>query len=461
MITEKTIKMGDVRTALRSTLSATDGTAPSIQASASAMMRMYDSPSLAVAEWRNVLQTCTDSQLLPLLYVTNEVLQISKRNRGNKYLEAFSPMLNGSLQLICERDPSVTEKVRRTTKIWGDRRIFSTRYVGELLQGLEDYRNGKMLIPVQARNTEKPSFSPQWKREERHTMEVIQQPKSSPNNDIPSDDSIQFDDFQNDSHDNDDDDDPFLNSGPSLLDVNVSVDKQALQRDASRSSLGVKRRRSSLQNDINDGDLKTKQKISPKRKAALTASSMVELVDQLYHLDAESKAISRVLSSITSSDLCKSTDEVNEVGDELIDLHTQMNSMMLDVKKQEKNLWYAAEGKRNIELEFKRYLVWMKAGLHVDKDEIKFCDDLEKKLTLLQLVHADAKKARDTKRINDALQLETAEAAAKEKAEQEERKRSLEKIEKESSMIETKPGMVWNKTLREYQYLDTEESWRD
>ena len=46
-------------------------------------------------------------------------------------------------------------------------------------------------------------------------------------------------------------------------------------------------------------------------------------------------------------------------------------------------------------------------------------------------------------------------------AQKEEVKRSLEQIQKQSSMNEARPGMVWNKQTREYQYIDTEESWRD
>eukprot|EP00957_Ditylum_brightwellii_P009052 683927-Ditylum_brightwellii.AAC.1 len=117
--------MGDAAS-LRSTLLSTNNTAQSIQNSASTMMRLYDrSASLAVSEWRNSLQTCSTQNLLPLLYVANEVLQTSKRNRGNKFLEAFSPVLKSSLQFICERDKKIVEKVRRTAKIWGDRRVFS------------------------------------------------------------------------------------------------------------------------------------------------------------------------------------------------------------------------------------------------------------------------------------------------------------------------------------------------
>ena len=135
--------MGDTAH-LRTVLSQTDMSQPAIQSSAAAMMKFYDKNAapLTVSEWRSQLQSCRPDQLLPLLYVANEVLQTSKRNRGPKFLEAFAEVLGSSLRFICERDRSIVEKVRRTAKIWGDRQVYSPRFVGQLLGGLEDLRGG-------------------------------------------------------------------------------------------------------------------------------------------------------------------------------------------------------------------------------------------------------------------------------------------------------------------------------
>jgi hypothetical protein len=72
-----------------------------------------------------------------------------------------------------------------------------------------------------------------------------------------------------------------------------------------------------------------------------------------------------------------------------------------------------------------------------------------------------AKQARDQQRMKEAKERENAEAAAEKKAEKEEIERSLEKIQSQSSIKESRPGMVWNPQTREYQYVDTDESWRD
>mmetsp|Transcript_35562 Transcript_35562/g.52119 ORF Transcript_35562/g.52119 Transcript_35562/m.52119 type:complete len:101 (+) Transcript_35562:1266-1568(+) len=100
--------------------------------------------------------------------------------------------------------------------------------------------------------------------------------------------------------------------------------------------------------------------------------------------------------------------------------------------------------------------------MKVDEDEVKFCNGLLEKLELLKVIHADAKAVRDKKRDDEARQKALEEAEARRREEEEERKRSLEDAMKSKEM-EAKPGMVWNKQLREYQYLHdhTEESWRD
>ena len=450
--------MGDA-TSLRSKLTATDLSAPAIQSSASAMMKFYDSPTTAVTEWRNVLQSCQTSQLLPLLYVANEVLQTSKRNRGTKFLEAFGPVLGGSLRFICERDPSSTEKVRRTTKIWGDRRVFSLRFVGDVLAGLEGYRLGSGAIrrPVGAKsipsstsnNSQKGATSSSVQQSEPLSSSSSSKPTQGQGKPESSDD-----DLFGDGADSEEGEDglAFGDSGPSLL--NVSNFAAAAMKIPQKRA----KRRHSFESK---SPTRMNKKRKPAAKKALSASSFMERINQLDELDSRYQSICNIISSISSSELCtSSSDEIQEVGDELTDLHTDANKMTDNVKNQRKNLYNVAEGKREIETELKRYLVWMKAALSTDEDELKLCDGIEEKLELLWVIHADAKKARSDKRKKEAEERALAEAAAKKKAEEEELKRSLEQIQQEKA---PKAGMVWNKQAREYQYLAdvTEESWRD
>ena len=117
---------------LQDALNNLDGSAASIQSAASFMMKHYSTASVAVNEWRNALYNASSSQMLPLLYVVNEVLQTSKRNRGNKFLEAFADSLTDSLKHMAKQ--ADVEKIRRTVKIWGDRRVFSIRYINAILK---------------------------------------------------------------------------------------------------------------------------------------------------------------------------------------------------------------------------------------------------------------------------------------------------------------------------------------
>ena len=83
----------------------TDITETSILKSSTGMLSHYDhDPSIAVDDWRACLAKFNAKQILPLVYVINDVIQTSKMDRGPKYLEALSPALGSSLRLACNRD---------------------------------------------------------------------------------------------------------------------------------------------------------------------------------------------------------------------------------------------------------------------------------------------------------------------------------------------------------------------
>lgn len=475
--------MGDARS-LRATLTVTDLTPSRIQASASSMIRLYDSPALAVSEWRNVLQSCQKSQLLPLLYVVNEVLQTSKRNRGNKFLEAFGPVLGGSLRFMCERDPANTEKVRRTAKIWGDRRVFSMRFVGDILAGLENYRigstgpgaNGDSNVSSSSGSRNQAGGNQQ---SASNTIMSSGSKSVTPNaNDSDeSDDNLFGDDNDNSDHDSDmnmdTDANAFGDSGPSLLNVsNFSISKAAMNMNPSKSKefgAGAKRRRNSglstarktnkKGRTTQDADESSNSK-RPKRLQKLSASSFMELVQQLENLDAQYQSISNIISNIKSASDQWCDDEIMEVGDELTDLYSDINRKIDATKSQRKILHKIAEQKQEVESELKRFLLWMRKGLVADDQEINMCVGLEKKLDLLKAVHSDAKERRHEEKVKEANERAEMEQAARKKAKEEELQRSLEEIQNKDG---PKEGMVWNKQAREYQYLAdaTEESWRD
>mmetsp|Transcript_37936 Transcript_37936/g.81049 ORF Transcript_37936/g.81049 Transcript_37936/m.81049 type:complete len:431 (+) Transcript_37936:81-1373(+) len=424
---------------LRATLNKTDMSAPAIQSSSRSMMRFFDKPggaTMAVSEWRSVLQTSSPSQYLPLLYVANEVLQTSKRNRGNRFLEAFSPVLGSCLQFICGRDGSVVEKVRRVVKIWGDRRVFSMRYVMEVLGGLDSYRGGAVAVapPTPVPTPPKPKSPPASPRRSSGTAN------------------------------SDDEDDLFggASDGPKLLDINI--DATALSAAAQPKPTapefgsGAKRRRSSTTSPIPQSGLTGSVSKKPK---ALSGQNFLDMFQSIVNLDEKYKSSIGVIESIPPSYLDEGSTDIDDlVGDELTDMYKKVCQTQRNVRRERRTMYSVAVQRRDLEKEAKRYVSWLKNLAKVDDDDIEFCDKLEKKLDLISVCHEEAKSLRDQRRAEEAQQRAEAEAMAQREVEEEERRRILDDAKMEA---EAKPGMMWNRELREYQYLHdpTEESWRD
>jgi len=439
---------------LRATLHETDMSAPTIQASSRLMMRFYDKPggaTTAVSEWRSVLQTSTPSQSLPLLYVANEVLQTSKRNRGNRFLEAFSPVLGSSLQFICGRDPSVVEKVRRTVKIWGDRRVFSMRFVMDVLGGLDPYREGGSMAAAGA------SVSAAPPAQAAVSPSASKSPVASPRR---SSITATSDD---DEDDDDDDDDMFGGDGQKLLDINIDATALSaasqIQSNPSEFGAGAKRRRS------NAGALSPPPAAAgpvSKKPKALSGQNFLDLFQSVVNLDEKYKSSISVVESIPSSYLdeegANAVDDL--VGDELTEMYKKVCQAQRNVRRERRSMYSVAVQRRDLEREARRYVSWLKNLAKMDDDDLQFCDKLEKKLDMISVCHEEAKSLRDQRLAEEVQKRAEAEATAQREAEEEERRRILDNAKMEA---QAPPGMVWNKETREYEYLHdpTEESWRD
>ena len=465
--------MGDTAS-LRGALSQTDMSQPSIQASAAAMMKFYDKNAapLAVSEWRSQLQTCRPDQLLPLLYVANEVLQISKRNRGPKFLEAFAEVLGSSLRCICERDRKIVEKVRRTTKIWGDRQVYSPRFIGQLLGGLEDLRGGgggsdppptASAPSASAVGTPAADAAAEKKRsvtddEDEHASDAA---GASATNKMDAD---------NDGDDDGDDDNEFSSpfgsgEGQSLLSIDITASAAAASGGGSSS----KRRRSSTSTGASGGGAASSPKAragraAKKKKVAKSTSTMVSLLESLASLDDRYRSSCAILDSINEAHLndADTGSLADVVGDELIDLNRGTAAAARTLKRQERALHAIANEKRLVEGEVAAYVPWLRDVLRADEEELAFCDKLQGSLERIGVVHAAAKERREAHRAEEAKNRAQEEAERKMREDEEERKRSLEKAMKAPAQEDT-PNMKWNPVTREYQYVGdvTEESWRD
>ncbi|KAL3807253.1 hypothetical protein ACHAXA_006239 [Cyclostephanos tholiformis] len=434
---------------LRATLLKTDTSAPAIQSSSRAMMRFYDRPggaATAVSEWRSALQSSSPSRHLPLLYVANEVLQTSKRNRGNKFLEAFSPVLGSSLIYMCGKDKNVTEKVRRTVKIWGDRRVFSMRYVTDVLSGLEPYRDGGGGGPASATAASLPVGK---------ALAGAHPNSKSPSVSVTTN-----------SDDDDERDGMFGGDGQKLLDV--SIDATALSAAARKASggpsspefgAGAKRRRQSAGSPTPQSGSSAGPVV--KKSKALSGQNFLDLFQTVVDLDERYKSCIGVVEAIPPSYLDESSTDIDDlVGDELTDMYKRVCQAERNVRRERRTMYSIAVRRRDLETEARRYVSWLRNLAKADDDDIDFCDKLEAKLDLISVCHEEAKSLRDKHRADEARRRIEAEEARKRAVEDEERRRILDDAKMEA---EAKPGMVWNKEAREYQYVHdpTEESWRD
>ena len=467
---------------LRALLSRVDGDAPTIQGAAGAMMKHYDrSPGVAVVQWRDALHNSKPSQWLPLLYVANEVLQNSKRNRGNKFLEAFSPVLGQSLIFVCQHsDGAVVEKVRRTVKIWGERRVLSVRFVNEVLKGLEPYRNnrGGSAPPPGQQEPSSPAagFSPTpavstTSSPHQSTLQQQQQQpgvsaSSKSHEDSDSDDPMDiFNDDENggdnadgdggdDDDESDDDDNMFGNSesaGLKMDGLELTFDSAGAAANNKKQN-GTKRRRSSTASTGSQASITKRSR----RKSVLSTTSLVELWKQVSALE---QAFDHSNSMVKDIRLPTTHELESLVGDELLEHHKTITKYEERVSKERRNLHRIATERKSLEQEAMRFLPWLEAALKQDQDDIDFCKNLEASLLKMKLVHPAIKEARD-KRVAEDLrfQREQEEKERKRKEEEESKKFRESALSKET---EQKPGMVWNKVTQEYCYANTDESWRD
>jgi len=417
---------------LHETLCNVDGSQPSIHNAAAAMMRHYDkSAGVAVNAWRNCLYaTKSPDKLLPLLYICNEVLQNSKRNRGTKFLEAFSPVLGQALQYICRQDSTIVEKVRRTAKIWGDRAVYSPRFISELLLGLESLRHGAANeVPDQG------SFSPS-------SPQVAAAKGNQPAADPPSPANVTTspsleDLLAPDVASSDDEDFLFDYSEESLL--NVKVDATRIQ---DRAPVAKRKRRNPKK----------------RRKSVLSTTSLMDLWNNVASLQQSLETSKTILAGIHEDHLTHTGIE-QLVGDDLLEAFDKVKDYQSLVRKEQVNLYKIAQDRRALEREAIRYIHWCRSVLLQDAEDLELCDKLEKELRNLIPVHAQAKKARDEHRARQLIAEQKAAEERQRQQELEERKKLLEAAMKKQDVAEE--GMVWNPTTQEYQYLNTNEDWRN
>ena len=95
----------------------------SIQNASRNLGNYYNNAQEVVDIWQNEIYHATPNKILPLMYVANDIIQTSKR-KGSNFIDAFQKCMKACLRVSVAINPSVTKKLQRLTKVWGDRRVF-------------------------------------------------------------------------------------------------------------------------------------------------------------------------------------------------------------------------------------------------------------------------------------------------------------------------------------------------
>jgi hypothetical protein len=147
------------------------------------------------------------------------------------------------------------------------------------------------------------------------------------------------------------------------------------------------------------------------------------------------------------------------VGDELQFNYSQIGAFQSQITSQQRSLHSIAQQRKTFEQDATAYIPWLEKSLEQDKEDINFCVELEAKLASFAKVRQHIRDARDGRITEERRKQEAEERARqlqKEKDEQEKFRQAA--LAKET---ESKPGMVWNPVAREYQNINTDETWRD
>jgi hypothetical protein len=238
------------------------------------------------------------------------------------------------------------------------------------------------------------------------------------------------------------------------LEIDVSVDAVAALASAHKltptaSRPVQKRRRSSGTTGANG-----------KKVKVLSISNLLEICNQLAENQQKFELAQLALQRIAQNIAAVSDDDLsNLVGDALQDAVKQNEADLRNMMSQKRLLHHLANERRTLGMEATRYLPWLEAALVQDQDDIAFTVTLQEKISQFLPIHIELKTTRDKVR-------EEERRTAAIEAEQERRRKEAEEAERfrqeaMSRQNEEKPGMVWNPSTREYQALNTDESWRD
>ncbi|GMH79001.1 hypothetical protein TrLO_g7718 [Triparma laevis f. longispina] len=424
------MSMGEVRRELDIALRQVDQSEAAITGCTSIFMRFYaNAPEHAARVWFDVMMAdSAPAGHLPLVYVCNDVLQKTKRQLGPNYLEQFSPYLAkalGHATRKAEGDPSDKKtalKTRNMVKLWGDRGVYSKRYIMELLSGIDSYKA----------------------------------PSSSTNSTLASSSSDRDDDSENSDFDLD----PEENAGESLsfkMPVQVKTSKRKAE-DISNPS--------NPSNDEEEFSMDAFMRTSPSSSNNNNANSnktpnLDTLQTQVLSLAKNFKKSFTAVAEGNQQLYAGDKQAAQSVfGDDLTQLHSDVLAAHTHINALKKNTILLARNQHQTSKLVNDTLADAKNNIKLDEDELVMCEKLMTDLLAIRALQKTSSKDRQMRRVIEARKEKAKREEEARKKEEEEGLAALQRIKENEKNTE---GKVWDPTRKMYveatEHVD-DDSWR-
>jgi hypothetical protein len=385
-------------------------------------------------------------------------------------------------------------------KIWGDRKMFSVRFLGELLSGLEPFRAEKTQEGISnttagpssrtspaagVRNVSSPSVGGTSSGTSGRSItaggsssasklrrSLSAGTSSAPTSDGGSDDEDIFGTSHREHSLNIDfiSDFTVTKEDKSLVaSATASNTRSATAMPASVTNSSNKRKRS-IGQDTTTVAIKsspaanaTGGSSSSSRRSLLTKkkASLADILDELETLKSQYLMSQSFVASIPESYFSTDTSGMESmVGDELRDMYRKVFEVERNATRHCIKLHGIARRRRTLEEELVQSIPQLRMQMRQDEEDLRLCEQLESKIQLLLPHHDNAREDRERRREEERVKQEASEAEARKREDEERKKREFEEILKST---QSGAGMVWNPVAKEYQAVNdvTMESWRD
>ena len=106
-------------------------TQESIQSASRTLAKYYNCAKEVVQLWQEEIYNADEAKILPLMYIANDIIQTTKRT-GPNYVDAFLDCMKACLRVCAAINSKVVSKLKRITKVWGDRHIYPRAVITKL-----------------------------------------------------------------------------------------------------------------------------------------------------------------------------------------------------------------------------------------------------------------------------------------------------------------------------------------